>query len=452
MTIKRFFLRSLFTAFLVLVFTQNVNAGADWKAKQNRIFEQIPVKPGDVIDKSNWEKVKDLLPEPFLSSGVKTGDWPLTIGEFEYDYDFDPEYYEISARNEGKYTLGPNKEIIDVKTGAVPMFIQGMPFPNIDVPNDPDGPVKFMHNNNLNLFMQGVYSCYDYPPDGNLKWIGRRGLERIVSFNNEINYWWNRPGGEISNPRKFKMTNFLVSKVPYDLTGTATLYVRHLDGRSDSVYCYVPAIRRVKRLSGANRSDPQMGSDQCMDDSDGFCGHIESMRWTYIGEKIILKPIYKGDAKSPRKFKQGKNGEWQNYTSDTCELGYMKESWSGAPWAYVNHVWIPREMYIFKAEPLDSYYAYGAMELYLDKLSTTCSLNMKYTRAGEFWKYIVYSATPAYWQGGKKLLSYYGPSCVCDVKTDHASPVNLDNGLMLLSSPTVIPQNHSPQNLKTASK
>ena len=56
------------------------------------------------------------------------------------------------------------------------------------------------------------------------------------------------------------------------------------------MYAYVPAIRRVKRLSGANRSDPQMGSDMTMDDSQGFAGHIESMKWTYMGKKIILKP------------------------------------------------------------------------------------------------------------------------------------------------------------------
>ena len=51
------------------------------------------------------------------------------------------------------------------------------------------------------------------------------------------------------------------------MNGMANLFIRHLDGRPDSVYAYVPAIRRVKRLSGANRSDPQMGSDMTMDDS-----------------------------------------------------------------------------------------------------------------------------------------------------------------------------------------
>ncbi len=437
---------------LFIFITQNAIGASDWQEKQKQMFAQIPVKVGDVIDSSNWEKVKDLLPEPFLKNGLKTGDWILNIGEFEYDHDFDAEYHELSARNAGKYTLGSKKEIIDVKTGTHPMFIHGMPFPNIDMATDPDGATKFMHNNNLNLFMQGCYAGRTYPTSGNLHFVGRKGFERAVGFTNEINYWWNRPGGEIPNPRNYKMTNFLVSQWPYDLTGTATLYVRHLDGRDDSVYCYVPAIRRVKRLSGANRSDPQMGSDQCMDDSDGFCGHIESMKWSYIGEKIMLKPIWKEDAKSPRKLKQNDIGAWENFTTDSCTLGYQIDGWSGAPWAYSNLVWIPREMYIFKAEALDPYYAYGTMELCLDKLVTTCSFNMKYSQAGEFWKYLVYSATPVYWKGGKKLFSFYGPSCVSDVRTDHASPVKLDNMIQTLDSPRINPIRHSPQNLKTATK
>ncbi len=445
-------MQSMLTVLFLLVFVQTAGAGADWKEKQDRMFEQIPVKPGDVIDQSNWGRVKELMPEPFLEHGVKTGDWPLTIAEFEFDYDYDPEYYELCAQNEGRYTLGPKKEIIDVKTGTFPMFIRGMPFPNVDVKNDPDGPIKFMHNNNLNLFMQAGYSCYEYPSDGNLHWVGRGGYERGVGFYDEINYWWNRPGGELPNPREYKLTNFLTSKWPYDLNGTVTLYIRHLDGRADSMYAYVPAIRRVKRLSGANRSDPQMGSDQCMDDSDGYAGHIEAMKWRYIGEKIMLKPIPKTEAKAPLKLKQGKHGEWQKYTTESCKLGYMEEGWTGAPWAYVNHVWIPREMWIIEATPLDPYYAYGTMMLYLDKITATCSFNMKYSRAGEFWKYIVYSATPVVWHGGKKLLSFYGPSCVCDVKTDHASPTVLDYMTQSCDDPRIDGRNHSPQKLRTSSK
>lgn len=451
MSNKRIFIVYLITVFLVSTFIQNAIAGPDWKEKQAQRFAEIPVKPGDVIDKSNWEKAKDLLPEHFANT-VKTGDWILNIAEFKYDHDFDTDYYNLSAQNAGKYTLGPKKEILDVKTGTFPMFISGMPFPNIDMVSDADGPAKFMHNSNLNLFMEGSYKSTQLPPAGSLQFIGRKGLERFTSFTQEVNYYWNRPGGEIPNPREYKFTSFLVSRYPFDLKGTATLYVRHLDGSDDSVYAYVPAIRRVKRLSGANRSDPQMGSDQTMDDSEGFAGHIESMSWEYIGEKVMLKPIYKEQTKAPKQSNQDKDGGWVVASEDMYQLGYQVPGWTGAPWAYTNLAWVPREMYVFKATPLDPFYAYGVMEIYVDKLTTEVSFNMKYTRSGEFWKMIIYSPQAVAWKGGKKIFAVNGPSCVYDAKTDHASPTNLDGQLMTLDSPRVNPANHTPQNLRTATK
>ncbi len=88
MSNKKFIMLCLLATCLFTFITQNA-IGADWQEKQKQMFAQIPVKVGDVINASNWEKVKDLVPEPFLEHGVKTGDWILKIGEFEYDHDFD---------------------------------------------------------------------------------------------------------------------------------------------------------------------------------------------------------------------------------------------------------------------------------------------------------------------------------------------------------------------------
>ena len=121
-----------------------------------------------------------------------------------------------------------------------------------------------------------------------------------------------------------------------------------------------------------------MGSDQTADDWDGFGGHIESMKWTYMGRKIVLKPINKDDAKAPRQLREDKNGGWQFTPPTDCfKQGFQDDSWTGAPWAYLNHVWIPREMVILKATPLDPFYAYGDMILYFDLKSTTCAYNLK---------------------------------------------------------------------------
>jgi len=76
---KNLFIKSLLTVFFVLVFAQNANAGADWKKKQKHMFEQIAVKPGDVIGHSNWEKVKGLVSDYSLSPPIRKNN-PNKIG------------------------------------------------------------------------------------------------------------------------------------------------------------------------------------------------------------------------------------------------------------------------------------------------------------------------------------------------------------------------------------
>jgi len=454
MSNKKLILLCSLVSCLFIFIAQNAMAGADWKEKQEQMFAQIPVKPGDVVDRSSWEKAKGLLPEQVLEM-VKAGDWILKIGEYGHDCDYTEAYYELSAKNKGKYGLGSKKEIIDLATGEYPMFVRGMPFPDVDVKNDPDGAIKYMFNNNLNIDICVSQQGRSYPEKGNLQWINRKsGYERGVGFLSQRNFWWNRFGGEIPNPRKLKFTVVNIVTFPYDLHGTNTLYYRHLDGRADSMYTYVPAIRRVKRLSGANRSDPQMGSDMTMDDSQGFNGHIESMKWAYVGEKVMLKPQWSRDAKHPRKLNKIKNGAW-NWPSmgdDSCDMGFEEGGWSGVPWAYTNLVFIPREMYVFKMEPLNPYYVYGVHEIYLDKLTTQVSYSMKYTRAGEFWKSVIIALGPVEWRDGEKWFSMDGPMSIVDHKTDHASNLDIDDNNQHYASPMIDPRHHTPQNIRTMGK
>ena len=139
-------------------------AGADWQEKQKAMFAKVGVKPGDVIDNSNWEKAKDIVPESVVN-WVKKGEFIIEVGEFKYDFDYTPEWYALSAKNKGKYGLGAQEEIIDLSTGKFPLYLKGMPFPDADVKNDPDGAIKKMHNT---IVAKQVNNSYDdfADPDG----------------------------------------------------------------------------------------------------------------------------------------------------------------------------------------------------------------------------------------------------------------------------------------------
>jgi len=57
------------------------------------------------------------------------------------------------------------------------------------------------------------------------------------------------------------------------------------DTRDDIAFAYIPMLRRVRRVSAAVRSDPFLGSDFCTDDTDGFFGKNQAMKWKFIGKR-----------------------------------------------------------------------------------------------------------------------------------------------------------------------
>jgi len=457
MNANKLVLRNLFlVTFFGFILVQSAMAGPDWEAKQKRMFEQIPVKPGDVIDKSSWEKVKNLLPGPIVD-WTKKGEWTLKIGEFRYDFDYTKEWYELSDKNAGKYGIGSRKEIIDKATGKFPLFLRGMPFPDVDVKNDPDGALKLMHNNNLCLQMNGSYDNIGEPDAGALQWVGDGGYERGVNVTMQRFYYWNRPDGERPNPNRYMHSTTTVATWPFDISGTSQLYVRNLDGRDDNVYAYVPAIRRVKRLSGANRSDPFMGADSCMDDGDGFSGQIESMNWSYIGETVALCPKWKGDMQQPKVLKKNSFEAWEYFLQDGQRIGWEEKDWTGAPWAFIDATWAPREMWIIKGEPLDPYYTYAVMEMYVDKLTRLVVFNTKYNHSGEYWKMMVNLHPMSVIDGPEYKATAHafnlnGPMVVVDDRTHHAMAMPVDNTRQMNDSPRVNPRNHTPQCLRTLTK
>ena len=77
---------------------------------------------------------------------------------------------------------------------------------------------------------------------------------------------------------------------PADLNGTAALTWRYRDSeKRDSSWAYVPALRRVRAVSPANRSDGFLGSDMSQDDGQFFDGKPEDFTWTLKGDSDQLR-------------------------------------------------------------------------------------------------------------------------------------------------------------------
>jgi outer membrane lipoprotein-sorting protein len=69
---------------------------------------------------------------------------------------------------------------------------------------------------------------------------------------------------------------------PSDVKGTAFLSHTHQRGQDDQ-WLYLPAIRRVKRISSSNRSGPFMGSEFAYEDLSSE--EVERYRYRYLGDK-----------------------------------------------------------------------------------------------------------------------------------------------------------------------
>ncbi|MEN8143644.1 MAG: outer membrane lipoprotein-sorting protein [Gemmatimonadota bacterium] len=71
---------------------------------------------------------------------------------------------------------------------------------------------------------------------------------------------------------------------PRDLEGTAFLSFSHSTGNDDQ-WLYLPAVKRVKRISTSNKSGPFMGSEFSYEDISSQ--EVEEYTYTYVGEETL---------------------------------------------------------------------------------------------------------------------------------------------------------------------
>lgn len=75
-----------------------------------------------------------------------------------------------------------------------------------------------------------------------------------------------------------------IFKQPRDVSGTVFLSYSHPIGADDQ-WLYLPALKRVKRISSVNKSGPFMGSEFAFEDLTSF--EVEKYRYEYIGDESI---------------------------------------------------------------------------------------------------------------------------------------------------------------------
>jgi hypothetical protein len=354
-------------------------------------IDEVP--SGTILSKDNWEIGKGLMPDEILEF-YKRGEYANPILKLEALHlsAVDPNLKAASEKNRGKFDINEDGTVVDKATGQRPAIITGQPFPDIDG-KDPKAGSKAIWNWFYTLYWEG--SFHTQSP---VNWISRDGLLRRIETDVHFKYYDGAPPffqsriGE--NPLNVLARTIGTVKEPADVNGIVNLNWRFREGnKQDQAWVYVPALRRVRPINPANRSDGLLGSDISLDDGPYFDGKPEDFTFKLVGEGTVLAHYDKPALENGSPVKKIKPGTPISDQIDSSEVGWRLETpeyqlipsecsgtlkaagkcqaWTKGEglvaWAPLQWALVPRPVWIVEAIPKNPYYLYGKQVMYLDK-------------------------------------------------------------------------------------
>lgn len=338
------------------------------------------LRVGDYLDQTNAHLAKDLLPPEILKHYEK-GEYRNRIVSYPVGTaKWEKSFLEATEKNATTLDVDERGTIVDKVTRKQPDFYYGIPFPHID-PNDPKAGVKVVWNQFLAYWYGG--SSYNRTL---VAMMSRRGLDRGIIADGWFNFYDGVPPKyRQPNPNRLQSQFLGVTKSPADLQGTSSLTWRYRDPeKRDSVWAYVPALRRVRAVSPANRSDGYLGSDISGDDGFFFDGKPEDFQFKLIGKRDALRIVDPNAVSGPIPITPVPGGGWNIVTDlNPPTAGFWLPGWKGVPWAPTDSALAKRPMWIVEAIPKDKYYLYGRIELWIDAETWDGAWNRKFSWSGE---------------------------------------------------------------------
>jgi hypothetical protein len=359
------------------------------------------VSPGDKITDANMDKLKDLI-SPGMEWCIKRG-WPITITETKR-IEWPKAYKEATEKYASQAKLSPDG--LDVKN-----YVAGMPFPQID-PKDPQVAYKIMWNYSYQFLTTDDVDLRNFDADtGSINDHGPMSVERHFLLDHFRRLFWTgrlyvEPKPEKPNPNGYRAQQGLYPILePFDLKGVGALGNRYNDsGKQDDSWLYLPSLRRVRRLSTAQRSDALFGQDTDVDSYYGYAGHIAWMDWKYLGEKEVIGAMHA-----------------KNYPVKWHEK---------VDWAF-DDVWEKRKVYVVEGVSKLPQYAYSKRVLWIDKEAWVVPFTDIYDRSGELWKIWINDFSFRTSVPGAGAITYpdemgFIPSIVMvDMQLEHATRASL---------------------------
>lgn len=329
-------------------------------------------KEGDVITVDGVDVLKPYLPKEFWNNrdfffyeGMQ-----LEIGPFQRDYSASDAYKAATEANRGTVKIGPD--------GSLENYESGRPFPidEIDCENDPQAGVKIMWDFDYGWSGSGGHAkfYYSYWDRGEELPLYYEGTGRTVFLSHRVEPKYEKTDGDIFRKENRKNAFGVDVTAPFDARGIMLMSYRYKssdsslgDAKNDDTWVYLPTLRRVRRISTAQRTDSISGTDFTFDDLRSFAGIVPQYNWECMGELQLIGP------------------------SNTKEQAYPYDSEHNfGPYglSFADDRWELRDVYKIRMTPKNDDHPYHHKDIYVDKDSMTAMYSFAYDRKEELWKII----------------------------------------------------------------
>ena len=232
----------------------------------------------------NVDEIKDLLPLPFYNMVKDPDFWgPIRINVTPYKkYWTDDKSHPLYAHQEATKKHGGQARIAE--NGDLVNWTAGTPFP------EPKNGLEVIFNANKR------FRGDDRWQSAIMHVTNKKGQHKERISSALFLFFKGRlildPKPDLPNPYGIEFIHSFGYTDPYDMRGVIPMYRRYVSqSKDDDMWMYLPTIRRVRRMSTAQRHDPLAGDvDWTWDDWEGFGGKSGYYSWTLVERKEMLMP------------------------------------------------------------------------------------------------------------------------------------------------------------------
>lgn len=339
------------------------------------ISDGVP-PPGTVLEASNLEQWKD-----FISPSIA---WVVRRGARLNVVENTPILLE-PAKEAATQQYSAQVQLSESKTHLV-NYVAGVPFPFVQT-DDPDAGIKMILNWDGRIIQDDLDIPNFHCKTGALSATAGMSTERdyITGHFRRLYYvgrLYHDPKPTWPNAENIRYREMLHPLLePFDLKGSGFTYNRFQDPRrQDDSWLYFPQIKRVRRLSTAQRSEGVFGQDIDLDSYGGYSGNPSWTDWRLLGTKTVIAVMH--------------------------GVG-MPAKWLPAPNDFLfDDVWEPRDVWVLEGRSRLPGYAFGSRVMYVDRESFLIPYTEIFDLKGKLWKGLVQN-----WQARRKMApdSKYDP-------------------------------------------